>query len=377
MPGLYLGLGLGLASPSGGVQGLDLDFVNGRYALNSPYGSSFPAGWSFSRTGGGTALDLAGNAIQFATGVPRITNRGLLVEEGRTNLALWSRDFTNAVWNKISGATAPDANTVSLTASVNSRIEQVVNIGTGQTAVWQVRLSGTGNIRIAIIDNGGAFAGTPLDIALTATPTAYSVVRTIGGSGLTSCIARITTVSGAAVTATADFADIGIGSFPTSPIITTGAAGTRGPDTAALSGLASLLTPPFTTISEWESATALNGFPAALGGTNFIYSWSRGDSSPQGRIGMRLASPPTDASSGVSRVISTTLMHAVAFDGATAQRQSVNGQAVATASLTLPAQTLINIGRFDSGTPTNGYIRRIRIIPRAVNDAELQALTSA
>jgi hypothetical protein len=75
--------------------GLDLNFAGGVFSLNNTRTSN-PAnipGWSFSRTdtdGTATALDLAGNVIQFATGVPRITNRGILVEEARTNVQLRS-----------------------------------------------------------------------------------------------------------------------------------------------------------------------------------------------------------------------------------------------------------------------------------------------
>lgn len=86
-----LGLGLNIASGTlalskgGGVAiaGLDLDFVNGRYAWNSPYRAS-PAdipGWSFSRSGGGDAVSFNGQVQSFATGVPRIVpGRGLLIE---------------------------------------------------------------------------------------------------------------------------------------------------------------------------------------------------------------------------------------------------------------------------------------------------------
>lgn len=70
-------------------QGLDLDFVRGRYALNSPYRASPSdlSGWSYSRTGPGVAETAAGALAQFAAGAPRITDRGLLVESTRTETA--------------------------------------------------------------------------------------------------------------------------------------------------------------------------------------------------------------------------------------------------------------------------------------------------
>jgi hypothetical protein len=121
----------------------------------------------------------------------------------------------------------------------------------------------------------------------------------------------------------------------------------------------------------------VNGnYPAALGGTNFILSWTRGDGSPTGRIGMRAVTGSVDASSNASRVAGVPLKHAVAHFSAAEQRQSANGTAVASSTLTLPSQTQITVGRYDSGSVTNGYITRIRILPTAITDARLQALTA-
>lgn len=61
MSGLALGFGLNLTRPQTAgsvVSGLDMDFVNGRYALNSPSSPSFPAGWTF--TPGSPPITAAG-----------------------------------------------------------------------------------------------------------------------------------------------------------------------------------------------------------------------------------------------------------------------------------------------------------------------------
>jgi hypothetical protein len=316
----------------GASQGVALNFAGGVFQLGNTTSATFIGlpGASFSRTdtnGTATALDLAGNVIQFATGVPRITNRGLLVEEGRTNLLLNSATLSTQ--------------TVAATAVPHT-----------------LSFYGTGTVTLTGASTAGPLVGTGANnrVTLTFTPIVGPLLLTVTGS--------VTT------------AQLEAGSSASSPIITTGAAGTRGLDTAALSGLASLLTPPFTTFVEWDSAAPVSGFPAALGGTGFIYSWSRGDSAPAGRIGMRATSGNVDASTTVSRVVNQNLRHAVAHLSATEQRQSANGSSPSGSTLTVPAQTLINIGRFDAGTPANGYIRRIRIIPRAVSDAELVSLTN-
>jgi hypothetical protein len=96
--------------------GLDLNFAGGVFSLGNVRASlpsSLP-GWSFARAGTATAVDLAGNVVQFATGVPRITNRGILVEEARSNLVTQSQAFDDATWVKngatvgANATTAPD-----------------------------------------------------------------------------------------------------------------------------------------------------------------------------------------------------------------------------------------------------------------------------
>lgn len=104
-----------------------LDFGSGAYCVpgrrgNNP--SSIP-GWSYSGSVSGTgatvrtALASNGTVVSFANGLPRITDLGLLIEESRINLQIFSVP-TTAQWNtSISGtgvsptvtynfATAPD-----------------------------------------------------------------------------------------------------------------------------------------------------------------------------------------------------------------------------------------------------------------------------
>jgi len=74
-------------------------------------------GWSFTRASTGYAQTLSGLLVPFASGVPRRTDKGLLVEEARTNVALQSQTMSSATWAK-AGTTinanaygAPDATT--------------------------------------------------------------------------------------------------------------------------------------------------------------------------------------------------------------------------------------------------------------------------
>lgn len=68
--------------------GLSLDFTTGTYRSGGVDlgGLANVPGWSFSRTGAGTSSSMAGVWTSFTTGTPRVTDRGLLLEaSARTN----------------------------------------------------------------------------------------------------------------------------------------------------------------------------------------------------------------------------------------------------------------------------------------------------
>lgn len=100
-------------------QSVEADFTQDYYRSGFAEGSA-PAimpGWSFSRAGVGTMFNAAGVIESFASGVPRITDRGLLVERAATNLLLRSQEFDNAAWTKVSGGNGADP-TVTANAAV-------------------------------------------------------------------------------------------------------------------------------------------------------------------------------------------------------------------------------------------------------------------
>ncbi len=66
------------------------------FAKSLYFGAS-PDSLSVVRDAPGYADDGTGGWVQFGNGVARITARGLLIEDGCTNVALWCRDLTNAV----------------------------------------------------------------------------------------------------------------------------------------------------------------------------------------------------------------------------------------------------------------------------------------
>lgn len=62
-------------------------------------------GFNYARASAATDENSAGAVANFAADEPRITDRGLLVEGGRTNLLTWSNAFDNAAWEKLAGGT--------------------------------------------------------------------------------------------------------------------------------------------------------------------------------------------------------------------------------------------------------------------------------
>jgi len=116
------------------------------------------------RTSTATRINASGFIETVATGVSRIEHvfgtgvrRGLLLEEGRTNIALWCSDLTNAVWAKTSitaaqNATGPDgiansASTITATGANGTCLQTVTTASAarGQSAYIK-RDTGTGNI---------------------------------------------------------------------------------------------------------------------------------------------------------------------------------------------------------------------------------------
>jgi hypothetical protein len=412
--------------------GLDLNFAGGVFSLNNTRTDS-PAnipGWSFSRTDTNctaTALDLAGNVIQFATGVPRITNRGILVEEARTNLLInnsgtgatgstpptgWAfvqafgginpssytpttgTDNSPGVSFRVNGTTT--ATNQLLLSSTSSRVS--VTAGSVYTVSYGVsRVAGTfaGQVQICILwhDSGGAFISSPISTAQTptSTTTRYSQQFT-APAGATTANVRFETTGTITNTTAYDFTlFIGApqfeqGSFATSPIITTGAAGTRDGEVVSL-GTAAL--PPEGTIvltyvvqpTAVGTAARTYGFNLTDAG-NSRFSLRIGDSglatTPVAIVGDGTALTTLTAS---SLTPGTTAKIAVSYSSLSAQfAMAVNGSDQTAARQAVAATLALTFRLGSIGTPgtnaINSPIARAQIIPRFLSAAERIALTA-
>lgn len=187
---------------------------------------------------GGKVTNGAGILVDVAANTPRATYNpvtlvfeGLLREEQRINIGLYSGDATNVAWVKTNitvdpnSFVAPDGNTVAdtLTADAgNATFLQTVtsSSATRSYSLWLARKTGTGDIDLTV--DGGATWTTK---TITATMTRYDITQaavTNPEFGI-----RIVT-SGDEIYVWGN--DLQVGTFPTSHIETTSAAITRNED---------------------------------------------------------------------------------------------------------------------------------------------------
>jgi hypothetical protein len=135
----------------------------------SLYFGAAPENLGVQRDSPGYADDGTGRWAHFGKGVARITAKGLLVEDGCTNVVLWCRDLTNAVWTTtgitalktqagFDGTPAAATSLVATTpnATILQRIADDASVQRQQSAFVK-RLSGSGPIEMTM-DGGTTWA---------------------------------------------------------------------------------------------------------------------------------------------------------------------------------------------------------------------------
>ena len=183
---------------------------------------------------------------QFAANVPAITNKGLVLAGAGTNLALWCRDLTQAVWVKTNmtaaltqtgiDGVANSATLLTVAASTTGTVLQATTNASSTTigSFFLKRVTGTGVVNITV--NGGT---TWTAVTVTAGFTrvfrnqAAVVNPSIG-------IQIIGSASGDSIVA--DFAlcepiAAAPNALPSPPVLTTTATAARVADSAVISGL--------------------------------------------------------------------------------------------------------------------------------------------
>ena len=344
---------------------------------------------TFTRASSGTYFDATGtlqtattNAARFDYNPSTLAARGMLVEEQRTNLAIYNRDLTDAAWVKTNITAAKDqigitggANTASkITATAaNATILQTITSASAarSTSAYVKRITGTGTVEMTQ-DNGSTWAAVTVTSAWTRV--------TIASATVTNPVVGFRIVTDTDAIAV-DFVQCENGAFPTSAIATTTASATRSADVASVN-----------TLSPWYNAAAGTVFVEAdqLRGNGRLFMFQDNASIAnrfeiRGNGGYPTLNSWTSSVQDVNLISSDSVSDpsgifktaaAIAVNNA---KISTNGGSVGTdTSCSMPLNiSQLYLGSFQ-GTATiiNGYLRRITYYPRVLSDAELQGITA-
>lgn len=364
---------------------------------------------TFTRASTGYGLTADDVLAPFASGDPRITDRGLLIEGASTNLQAYSQDFTNRTKTGITvvadDAVAPDG---TMTAD-----KLVCSAGTGVNRVYRstASLAGQKKARSLFIKPAPASGATVLYLASDTGADVYIDLTTghvLSGSASVAVLAsgwwkidypwspvvddasdnhfiyltnRLSNSPSPAFTG-AEYVhvwgeQIEVGAAATSYIPTTTATATRQADAARLDSLA--ITAPFTLYMEADLA-------ASAGVVDTFATLSvAGDANNRIRLSRNAAG---NAEASIKSAGSTTatlqsgaigggsVQIAISHDG-TNLRLSVNGAAATTvADPPVGALSRINLGATESNTlQLGGYIRRLAVLAEAKTATELGDMT--
>ena len=323
-----------------------------------------------------------------ASGVPRLDYPAsggcpaLLVEPAATNLALHSRDLTNAAWVKSNvtaaktalGADAVASGATTLTASAASgTVLQTITSASSDRifSAYVRRRTGTGTVEITQ-DNGTTW--TPITLT-----TSYQKFTTPTGTITNPIVGFRISTSGDEIDV--DFTQQETGTVATSAIPTVASTVTRNADVISKTGVSGFIGQTEGTIYaevDIRNFAAVGVFLAISdGGTNRIELNRRTDS----KIYANRTSTTQSGNTEISSSALSTGIYKVAFAYASGNSALfVNGVQIgsnATQTFTFGSMGKINIGtnRLDSGF-FNDRISAAAIYTSRLSNAELAALTT-
>lgn len=315
---------------------LDLDFANNRAFNRSTGFNGSPAslltvarasaGWYFDSSG--TLQQAASNALRLNHDPATLAALGLLVEEQRTNLLL--------------NSTSLSTQSVTVTAAAHT-----------------LSFYGTGTITLSGVSTAGPLVGTGANnrVALTFTPTAGSLTLTVSGD--------------------VRMANLELGSFATSPIITAGSQVTRAADQVSIATSAFGFSATEGTMLGWGTTETLNSalgnlVQAADSGNNriaqYVGSSYLGLIVTDASVNQAVLNPATTNDSTFKKVASVYKANDFAV--------SLNGGSVQTdVAGTVPTVDTLRFGR-QLTVYLNGHIKRVTYWNTRKPNAELQALSA-
>jgi hypothetical protein len=349
---------------------------------------------TFTRTTTATYFDANGILQTAASGVARFDHNpttgeslGLLIEEQRTNLALYSNNFTDASWVKTNITAALDqvgpdnginsASSLTATAGNGTVLQTVTSASAARFETCYVkRITGTGVVEMTM-DNGSTWTAVTVTSAWTRV--------SIPSQTVTNPVVGFRLVTDTDAIAVYGF-QIENGAFPTSYIATTSASVTRNADAASMTG---------TNFSSWYRADegTLYAEHQKFGTSTFqrVAGMSDGGFDNRINLGYGSGSPNnlrtqinvsgvTQAALALASPSAININYKVALAYAVNDFASVlNAGTVQTdTSGTIPVVSRFNIGIGDNtiSNPLNGTIKKLSFYPARLTNAQLQALTS-
>ncbi len=303
-----------------------------------------------------------GHFSSFSANTLRNTDRGALIENGSTNLALWSNDLTNAAYTKVNvtaamDQTGPDqiansASSATATANGGTVLQLLTSSASSRTlSVWLLRITGVG--AVTLTENG--LTGTACTLS-----TSVWTQCTLTASVLNPTLGLIFATSGDKV-AVWDV-QFEAQAWASSPIPTTTVSVARNLDVVSINAIG--LPAAYAASSAYVLVGSIPSFSQIMRAVSF-------SGGCQLRINSTTVSASPGVASGTVTGIGTGLRAAYGFDvaGSTAIG---NGSTLGTSATTCTPQTgSVFVGNLDGTTPrtSNTYLMRLVLgIPKSRYD---------
>ena len=382
-----------------------------RVSIGSLAQGAAPPGYTFTRSTTATYIDSDGLLKVAAINTPRrqwdSANRrwGYVGEPGRTNLLLYSKDLTNAAWQKRGTAAVTtdgtkwlDGSDASLITGLDTLANDVyqqlagISSGTAYAAAFWIKRVTTAGVLLCMNPSNQAQGEWRIDLSLlpdswervTASHPAVTVIAATTGSASNGGGIHFRKLSG---TGTQSFyignCQAEVGAYSSSDIPTTTVSVSRGADllTRALTaGEGTALSAQGTMVVEFSF---LGGGSAVLTGDRALatldggsYASSMNIYNRSGAVGVN-AGNGTFGQAGAAVAVSQRAKCAFAWSSARVNF-ALDGtlQGAADTTVTIPAVTSLTFGASAYFGALNGLIYGWTIYDDAKTDAELQALTT-
>lgn len=361
---------------------------------------SFLDDWSFGRVGAGTAMSDAGWIEDFATGVPRITTKGLLIEAAAAQLFKYygptaaNLDTASNVTDATEPSTVPRAglNWIALNnTAVNTAVayqNATLTPGSSYTVSVMVETPDSSPPIPVNDSSGGDFrfvlGGDFPNLAFTVEPMRGRVWRVIGSGTLASAPGSVNGIArqpGHSLQAARALKFSGFqleaGDRASSPILSTGAQATRGEDVARFGFQP---TNAFTLFAEADLDEFDGAFQTliCLTGSDITNRITLGRTNDALATVHSVSDDVQVVTNGASIPGSRRVRAAVTVRD-TSLSCCWNGGTILTATVPRPiGLSRLWLGSIAGGgnTELNGYLRRVMVLDRPMTDEQLQAMTT-